>query len=306
MSLRARLPCRTWGRVLAVLPLLLSIGAADAQQAGGKKRPPGRPSPTQPQARPPQIIPAPAGLEEGREFVQADVSTRTVGITAGFSGSQVVVFGSIENSKQKHAENGVYDIVIVLVGPNSNIVTRKKSRVAGIWINTQSVTFAKMPSYYAIASTRPIDEIAEAAVLAQHEIGFEHVGMQLGDPSAPDLTVKELVEFRDAAVRLKTRESLYRKDDFGVSFAGRSLFRAQVMLPANVPVGPLDANVYLFRDGEFLSKYLAHLNLEREGLEQWVYASAYGYPLLYGVASVVLAVLLGLGASTLMDTMRRP
>ncbi|MEQ1611825.1 MAG: TIGR02186 family protein, partial [Hyphomicrobiaceae bacterium] len=95
--------------------------------------------------------PAPPPVIELRETVQADVSTRSVAITSSFTGTEIVIFGAVDNSRQTSAESGLYDVVIVLEGTPTRLVSRRKSNVGGIWINTQSVTFEAVPSYYAIA-----------------------------------------------------------------------------------------------------------------------------------------------------------
>jgi uncharacterized protein (TIGR02186 family) len=83
-----------------------------------------------------------------------------------------------------------------------------------------------------------------------------------------------------------------------VAFIGRSLFRATIELPANVTVGPFETRVYLFREEKLLSQYAVRLNLEREGVERHLHAFAFGYPTLYGLMTVMIAVVAGLTAST--------
>ena len=69
--------------------------------------------------------------------------------------------------------------MIVVEGTPQRLVARKKDSVAGLWINRDSVSFSGVPSYYAIVSTRPVDEIGEADVLKANEIGFGYVKMEV-------------------------------------------------------------------------------------------------------------------------------
>lgn len=234
-----------------------------------------------------------------RESVQADVSLRSVPVTASFTGTEIVIFGTVEFSRQPSAEAGLYDIVIVVEGPASRVTARRKTRTAGIWINTQSVNFESVPSYYAILSTRPLDEVGGEPVLRENEIGFQHVRMSLARGHGATLTGAVLQEFREAVVRLKRKENLYAQQPHGVAFIGRSLFRASVKLPANVKVGPFETRVYLLRDGELLGQYRTRLALEREGVQRYLHTFVFDYSLLYGIASVIIAVASGLLASTL-------
>ena len=232
------------------------------------------------------------------ETVQADISTRRVAVTSSFAGTEIVVFGAVENSRQQSAESGLYDIVVVVVGAPSRLVARKKSRVAGIWINTDSIDFLSVPSYYSIASTRPLDEIASDELLKAANIGFEHVPMVLSE-SASQRPVAEIKEFRDAIIRKRRKEKLFSLEQYNVAFIGRSLFRASIDVPANATVGGFETRVFLFRGGELLSRYNARLDLEREGFEDNLHNFAFRYPLIYGIATVLLALASGFLASTL-------
>ncbi|MGD9784600.1 MAG: TIGR02186 family protein [Hyphomicrobiaceae bacterium] len=224
------------------------------------------------------------------------MSTRSVAVTSSFTGTEIVIFGSVSNSRQETAESGLYDVVIVVEGTNTPLVARRKTNVAGLWINTQSATFSDVPSYYAIASTRPIEEIADTHILFDNAIGFDHVRMTI-PAKAAQLSPSDLTLFKQAVVRRKQAENLYQKRDYGVVFIGRSLFRATISLPANVPVGPMTAETYLFRDGKLLSSHKTRVLLQREGIERLMHSFAFDQPLLYGIFAVVVAVLAGLAAS---------
>lgn len=240
-----------------------------------------------------------AALDPMVEAVQADVSTRNVAVTSSFTGTEIVVFGAVENSKQPSAESGLYDVVIVIEGVPNRLTLRRKSRVGGIWLNTTSATFEGVPSYYAIGSTRPLDEIASEATMIGYEIGFDHIRMNPVGSPRERLSPSDQREFREALVRLKRKEGLYVQEPYGVAFTGRSLFRATIALPANVSVGPFDTRVYLFRQEKLLSQYTVRLNLERAGVERFIHEFALSHPFWYGIATVMLAVASGLLASTL-------
>jgi len=239
-----------------------------------------------------------------RERVEADVSTRSVAITSSFTGVEIVVFGAIDNSISDAPEAGLYDVVVVVEGARQKLTARRKTNEAGIWLNTQSVTFANVPSYYAISSTQALDEIAGPFILQQHDIGFERIGMEPVAGWETGVTSGGLEDFRKAVVRLKRSEGLYRQDDYGVVFVGRNLFRTTIDLPANVPVGPLDARVHLMRNGKLIDTFTTRVTLERTGLERYLHNFAFGLPLLYGIFCVFVAVMAGLAASAIVQRMR--
>ena len=243
-----------------------------------------------PTAQPPTPVQKPT--------VEADVSTRSLEVTTGFTGHEIIVFGAVDNSQAPQEHGGYYDVVVVVEGTPFPVVVRKKSDVAGVWINTSSVTFASVPSYYAIASTRPIEEIAGPPVLERHAIGFQHIKMTPAAGARGTFKDYELAAYRAAVIRLKKAQNLYviqPKD--GVTFTGRSLFRSTIALPANVPVGPLVARTYLFRNGEVISAHIARVTLQRAGIERLVHNFAFVHSMSYGLIAVLLAVVSGLLAS---------
>jgi uncharacterized protein (TIGR02186 family) len=239
-----------------------------------------------------------------RETVQADVSTRTVGITSSFTGTEIIVFGAIANAREPKTDADQYDVVVVLEGVGDELITRRKSNVGGIWVNTTAVRFKSVPSYYAIAGTRPLDEITEPHILDQHAIGFEHISLLPKDEKTARISKGELPEFKAAVIRLKQKQGLYVQNEFGVVFVGKSLFRATIDLPANVPVGPLTSRVHLFREGVLLDTFQSQVQLSREGIGRYLYNFAIGYPLLYGIAAVLVAASAGWAASTFFSRRR--
>jgi uncharacterized protein (TIGR02186 family) len=276
--------------------VILGTSGSEAQRQRGK------------QAPPPVSVQTPKGAEPeikreqqpgAKESVEADVSARNIAVTSSFNGTEIVIFGAVDNSQQPSAESGYYDVLIVVEGVPARLIVRRKNNVAGLWLNTSSATFDLVPSYYAIASTRPIDEITTEEFRASHGVGFQNLRFTPAFGQAQALTTEDLKEFREAIVRLKKKQGLYVADQYSVAFIGKSLFRATIELPANVTVGPFETRVYLFRDEKLLSQYTVRLNLEREGLERHLHAFAFGYPTLYGLMTVAIAIAAGLAASAM-------
>jgi uncharacterized protein (TIGR02186 family) len=232
-----------------------------------------------------------------KESVEADVSARNIAVTSNFNGTEIVVFGAVDGSQQPSAESGYYDVIIVVEGVPSRMVVRRKGNVAGLWLNTASVIFDNVPSYYAVASNRPIDEIAPSELLKLHGIGLKHLKFTPAVGQSHPLSNEDIKEYGDAIVRLKRQARLYVESPFGAGFTGKSLFRASIVLPANVTVGPFVTHVYLFREEKNLYKVSVRHTLGREGLEWYLHAFAYQLPTLYGLTTVAIAVGAGLLAS---------
>ena len=236
------------------------------------------------------------------ERIEVDVSTRIIDVTSAFSGTEIILFGTVVNSQQVSAESGYYDVVAVLEGRGATSIVRLKSNVGGLWINSQSVRFDNLPLYSAIASSRPLDEIAEPAVFVANVIGYTRARMFPGRHSS-DVDAKQLDDYKTAALRLKQKDGLYVNADYGVAFIGPALFRATIRLPANIPVGPLDARIFLFHDGQLLASQKVSVVLERQGLDRLIYDFAFEHPVWNGILTVAMAAFAGLAASVIF---RRP
>jgi len=237
----------------------------------------------------PPVAQAIAAEGERPEQVQSDISTREISIQSNFTGIEIVLFGSIDFSRAPSPEEGPYDVIMTIHGPNRPMVVRKKERIAGLWMNGPSKTFSSVPGFYAVLASRPFRAIAPDQTLQDLGIGFSNLGF--AQPSHGEPTNNR---FRANLIRLQTENLLFQESDDAVSFLGRSLFRGSVDLPVNVPIGRYTTQVFLFRDGKLLSQSQSSLQVHKVGFERVVYMLAFSYPLAYGLLAVLMAVSAGL------------
>jgi uncharacterized protein (TIGR02186 family) len=223
------------------------------------------------------------------EELQAELSTREISIQSNFTGIEILIYGSIDFSQTKPPDQGVYDVIIVIRAPSHPLVVRHKQRAAGIWVNGPGEVFPSVPGFYAALSTRPFRAVTADQTLKQLGIGLGH--LDFGKARSDDV---EEAKFRSAVIRLNKQQNLFQEHDDGVAFVGRSLFRGTVALPVNVPIGRYTADVYLFRDGELISKNQSTLEVNKAGIERVIYRLAFSHSFLYGLLSVLVAVLAGL------------
>ena len=142
------------------------------------------------------------------------------------------------------------EIVVVLRGPEQDLRVMRKRRSFGIWVNAAPVEFEAVPTYYAIASSLPLDVIAPPEALARNGIGlasFLQPGAGDDDRAMPG--EDELETYRAAVARAGSRDALYAETPGGVDVLDGGLFRAVLKMPPRTPVGNYNAEVYLFRDG---------------------------------------------------------
>lgn len=214
----------------------------------------------------------------------ADLSNHLVSITTGFTGADILLFGATE---------GEGDVVVVVRGPSATKVVRRKERVGGIWINTEEVAFSDVPSFYAVASSRPIGEFVSDSVGARHEIGLEQVRLAAVDASR----VEDLAVFREAFIRNMQRSNLYTRETAQIAFLGNRLFRTDIYFPDNAPTGIYTVAVYLLRDGEVASAEITPLVVSKVGFSARIFDFAHRHTMAYGVLAILIAVMAGYGAS---------
>ena len=230
------------------------------------------------------LLAAPARAEE--ELV-AGVSQDAVQITSNYTGTDLVVFGAIEGRTQQGSSSGRETVVVVVRGPETEMTVRRKDRVAGIWVNRDRARLGGVPSFYFLASTRPLSEAASAQTLKNYDLGLANLHpdrvLSDGDPEP----------YRQALIRAERAAGLYTESQSAVEFLSPSLFRVHVPVPASVPRGQYNVQVYLFRDGTIISAQSTPLFVEQTGIERRVYLLARQWPLSYGVSAVVMALLFG-------------
>lgn len=233
--------------------------------------------------------------------LSTDISSHLVAIESDFTGEQILLFGSIKGSGDIEGEVGEYDIVVVVRGPKIDLIERRKERIFGIWVNRSSALFENVPGFYAIVSTRPLGIINAAGensargLFERNAIGIENLVLApvaVGE-NTPRLSRAEADEYRDALLRHKVREGLYREQPGIVTFLGDSLFRTTVDLPAKVPVGSYEIEVYLFLDGKIVDAQSLPLFVNKIGVGRYLFQTAHERPLIYGLCAVMMALLIG-------------
>lgn len=219
----------------------------------------------------------------------ADLSDHLIAITTGFAGTEVLLFGAVQEPGS--------EIVVVIRGPVRDAVVRRKSRVGPIWINTSAMGFRAVPSFYAVAASAPLAELGASDVLARHELGVENLRLEPLDAAAYD--AETIAAFRAALIRNKQRAGLFPEAVGTVSFLGGTLFRTRLYFPANVPPGLYQVQVLELMDGYVTGAQASALEISKIGLEADLYDFANQQPALYGLVTILLALFAGWSGNAL-------
>jgi len=230
------------------------------------------------------------------ERLIASVSNHRVTVTPNYSGEELVLFGSVEKDAQTPANRANYDLVVTVSGPRADMVTRRKERRFGIWINTDSRQFLKVPSYLALFSNRPFDAIASPEVQRRQQLGLNNVLLtQRVGPDYADVVPAD--PFRRAFVRLRSEHGLYRESTPAVTFLTPTLFRTGIPLPGEVPIGTYDVEIKLFADGTLVTRTETAFEIVKVGFEQFIATTARQSGFTYGLVTAFMALMTGWMAS---------
>lgn len=218
--------------------------------------------------------------------IVVDLSKDFVAITAGFTGTEVLLFGTT---------SGYGEVVVVIEGPKEEISVRRKERIAGIWVNGDQVDFEKVPAFYQVLSTSSLDEWLPLSVREENQIGVEYLNLK----PVTEVAAAKASEFRAALIRNKQQIGHYGQVERRLDLLGGRLFRSTVFFPANVPVGKYFVRTYLLNEGKIVSTRTMPLRVNKIGIEADVYRVAHQHSALYGIAAIVIAVMAGLGGNAL-------
>ena len=235
-----------------------------------------------------------------QEGVVLGLSQNRVAITANFDGSEILVFGAVKR-EEAIPDGPPIEVIITASGPKEPIVVRRKEKRFGIWVNTDSVTVDEAPSFYAVATSGPFDEIISSVEDLRHEISIRESIRSVG----ADMNIKDAQDFAEAVARIRENNGLYSLREGTVDVAEQTLFRTSIDMPANLTEGDYATRVFLLRDKQVVAAYETKIDVRKVGLERFLYNLSRQQPLIYGLLSLAIAIAAGWGASAFFRFVRQ-
>lgn len=226
------------------------------------------------------------------EEVVAGLSQNRIAITANFDGSEILIFGAVKREDPISTTEPL-EVIVAVVGPSEPITVRRKDRRLGIWVNTEAVEVDAAPSFYAVATTGPLVDILRDTEDLRHQVSIPRAIRSVGAPQ----TVVDSEAFTEALIRIRTKNGLYQQLENQVELSEDTLFSTSIALPANLTEGAYKTRIFLTRNGSVVDAYETVIDVQKVGLERWIYNLAHDRPLIYGIFSLFIAIVAGWSAS---------
>jgi uncharacterized protein (TIGR02186 family) len=207
------------------------------------------------------------------EEVVLGLSSDKVAITATFEGSEILVFGAVK--REVAIPDIPLDVVITVAGPSLPVSVRRKDRRFGIWVNTDEVRLDAAPTFYAVATTGPLDQVLTNTEDLRHRVSIPRAIRSVGAASMAE----DVENFTEALIRIRRGQNAYQLLENTVALDEQTLFRTAIRLPA--------------------------IDVHKVGLERWLFTLSREQPLVYGLLSIAIAIAAGWGASAAFQVLRR-
>jgi uncharacterized protein (TIGR02186 family) len=230
------------------------------------------------------------------ETLIAAMSSHQIQISSNYTGDQVTVFGLVERDGRTASRGDPYDIVITVRGPRRMLLVREKEPFGPIWLNRTQRRFPDSSVYLSVFSNRPLKEILSEDSARRERVGLENAQRSPEPRFDFDPTT---TRFRQGMIRILEDKGLYSYEERGVTFLSNTLFSAPIDVPATAPTGSYEIDVVLYAGGVALARQSTNFEVVKSGIEQRLASGAHDYPLLYGLATAVMALLLGWLASVI-------
>jgi len=217
-----------------------------------------------------------------------EVSQHRVEVRQGFTGTELLLFGAILDPQGIRAGRD-YDIVVVLKGPTQSITVREKQKRAGIWINAASAQFRSAPSFYAVAASRPLDQIVDDRTAAIYELGLPFIQLSPIGTIDPE----QQARFAAGLAGVMAGGQLYQEDPHGVTVSEQVLYQARIALPSSVQTGSYTAETFAVSKGRVVASAIDRVEVQKQGFERAVAEYARHYAFFYGLLAVAISIAMG-------------
>jgi uncharacterized protein (TIGR02186 family) len=210
-------------------------------------------------------------------------------VTSGYHGSTLEVDVVVPSRK---------DIALKLEGRSAEVTFNRKGRVFFVWMNVGEVTVAGAPRAYMLFTSKELAELAPRDALRRLGLGLDALRERIATEGAGIDRDRVLLEF----FKYVEARGLYRRSYGSLRPAartasddgtGRERYSARIDLPAGIPVGAYDVDLYVFDDGSLLERASDTVTVAKTGFPLLVSRFAREHPAEYGLLAIIVAVIAG-------------
>ncbi|WP_308388076.1 TIGR02186 family protein [Acidithiobacillus sp. AMEEHan] len=236
----------------------------------------------------PAMAPVAAQASLHTPNVVLGTGTDKVDVTSRFRGRDILVFGALSHPGA---------VIAVLRSPDSAVAVTRKTQMGPIWVTGKKVTVSQFPGVLLIDSSAPLDKILPAA--ERKALGLDPYGILEKAKYEPEPQDRDA--WMAAVIAAKERQGTYQIRSGSVAIQDGRLFSTHLHLPASLPLGSYELDVYLVNHGKILAQSQQKIDVQQVGLEEWIADYAEHQPWLYGVALTLILAFLGLGLGIVMQ-----
>lgn len=233
------------------------------------------------------------------EEVVLGLSKDRVDITTSFNGSDILLFGAIKR-EAPIPEGAPLEVIVTVSGPLEQVTVRRKAKWFGIWVNTDAVEVDAAPSFYAVASSAPLADALNDVEDLRHQISIPRAIRSVGETAR----VADVENFSEALIRIRSSKGQYQLLEEQVAVDSQTLFRTSIQLPSALVEGDYTTRIFLTRDGKVISQLETSIDVDKVGLERWLFDLSRQNAALYGLMSLAIAIFAGWGASAIFSLVR--
>jgi Putative transmembrane protein (Alph_Pro_TM) len=250
------------------------------------------------------------------ETTSISLSPDTIKMGAFYNGSVVRIQGSAPPGS---------GIIVVIRGDKKDEFFNRKGRVGPIWINTDKVHVAAVPSLFLSFASSDISSLLDRRSIDTYELDDSSIASHLvcrirckcsGQHAAkasvesckgvsPDSAYQALI--RKNFIALKSSNGSYRSYPKAVQLAstgGESRYDLTFDWLRNAPPGSYRVEVYACRDRAVIARADSLLSVVEVGFPVQMAALAKDHPFGYGILAVLAAVLAGFTIDTISSRLR--
>ncbi len=227
------------------------------------------------------------GKAVAKENLIAEFLDNNINIDVGFTGAKLSYFGAIDTTG---------DLVIILTGPRKKTKVIKKEKKIWFWLNSKSRIFSDVPTYYFVATSRPLSQIKNDAFLKINQIGLENLRFE----GAEELEPFKRQEWRNGIIDSMIKTERYHSKYGKIDIIDDRLFKTEFKFASDISEGTYIVDTLLLNNGLVIGSRRSFINVSKSGLGEKVYLFASNYGLVYGIFAVLVAILFGFLVNVIM------